>query len=112
MDFNNVLNGVIKFVEREVIGGMNPWQEIIARVAMARVTNNANRIKAMLVDNAFSRALAVSDENGNIDVDGLVCDLKKAISAKGSFEIEVPLFGRFKFIESDVDKLNSYIRGG
>lgn len=112
MDFNSVLNGVVKFIDREIIGKMNSWQEVIARVAIARAINNAAAIKSLLIDNGFSRALAIEDANGNIDVDGLVRDLKKAISAKGYFEFEIPMFGKFKFVESDVDKLNSYIRGG
>lgn len=111
MDFNAVLNGVVKFVDREIIGNMNAWQELIARVAIARVVNNSEAIKKMLSDNAFARTFAISDEKGDIDVDGLVCDLKRAISQKGFVEIDVPLFGKFKFVEKDVDTLYSYIRG-
>ena len=111
MEFNSVLNGVVKFVDREIVANMNPWQEVIARVAIARVINNSQSIKESLSKNAFIRAFAISDENGNIDVEGLVCDLKKAISEKGCLEISVPMFGNFKFVEKDVDTLHSYIRG-
>lgn len=111
MEFNTVLNGIVKYVDKEIIVGMNPLQEVVARVAMARIINNAESIKSMLSGNAFARTFAISDQNGNIDVDGLSCDLKRAISTKGCLEIEIPMFGKFKFVESDVDTLRSYIGG-
>lgn len=111
MDFNTVLNGVVRFVDKEIIVSMNPWQEVIARVGMARIINNSDAVKSMLTKNAFARTFAISDEQGNIDVEGLVCDLKKVMSDKGGLEIDVPMFGTFKFVEKDVDKLYSYIRG-
>ena len=111
MEFNSVLNGVVKFVDREIIVNMNPWQEIVARIAIARVLNNSQTIKESLSKNGFVRAFAIVDDKGNVDVDGLVCDLKKAISEKGCVEVGVPMFGNFKFVEKDVDTLYSYIRG-
>ena len=112
MEFNAVLNGVVKYIDREIIVGMNSWQEVIARVAMARVIYNADSIKNALGSNAIVRTFAICDESGNVDADGLVRDLKRAISEKGCIEVEVPLFGKFKFNEGDIDTLNSYIKGG
>jgi hypothetical protein len=111
MDFNSVLNGVVRYVDNEMIAHMNAWQELLARVAMARVINNADSVKNLLTTNAFARTFAIADEQGNIDVDGLICDIKKAIAGKGHIEIDVPMFGKFKFVEQDVDKLRTYIRG-
>lgn len=111
MDFNSVLNGVVRYVDKELMAGMNTWQELIARVAVARVINNAESVKNLLSTNAFARTFAIVDGNGDIDVEGLVNDIKKAIAGKGCIEIEIPMFGKFKFVEQDVDKLHSYIRG-
>ena len=47
---------------------------------------------------------------GNVDVDGLMEDLKTIIKDKGVVEIDIPLFGTFKFNENDINTLNSYIR--
>ena len=111
MEFEKVLDGIVKYVSREIIVNMNPLQEVAARLIVARVIGNAEAIKTMLSTNSFARAFAISDANGNIDVDGLACDLKKVILGKGCVEFEIPLFGKFKFVESDVDTLRSYIGG-
>jgi hypothetical protein len=111
MDFNTVLNGVVKYVDKEIIPNMNAWQELIARVGVARIINNAEAIKSMLTNNAFAKTFSIADQNGNIDVDGIVADIKKVMSEKGCIEVDVPMFGHFKFVDRDVDKLYSYIRG-
>lgn len=111
MEFEKVLNGIIKFLNKEIIGKMNSWQEMIARVGMARMINNAEGIKKMLTQNPFLKTFAIADENAVIDVEGLVNDIKTAIRDKGSIELDLPMFGKFKFVESDVDCLHSYIRG-
>ena len=111
MEFEKVLNGVVKYIDKEIIKGLNPWQEVLARVSMARVISNSASLKESLSKNAILKTFAISDENGNIDVDGLVADLKKIISEKGCLELNLPLFGNFKFVASDVDTIHSYIRG-
>lgn len=111
MEFEKVLNGIIRFLNKEIIDQMNSWQEVIARVGMARIINNGAGIKKMLVENPFLKTFAIADENANIDVDGLMNDIKTAIREKGYIEFNLPLFGNFKFTESDIDRLYSYIRG-
>ena len=111
MEFEKVLNGIIRFLNKEIIDQMNSWQEVIARVGIARLINNAEEIKKMLTQNPILKTFAIADENANIDVDGLVNDLKTAIRDKGSIELSLPLLGKFKFVESDVDLLHSYIKG-
>ena len=111
MEFETVLNGIIKFLNKEILNQMNSWQEMVARVAIARVINNAEEIKKMLTQNPLLKTFAIADENAIIDVDGLVDDIKTAIHDKGCIELDLPMFGKFKFVESDVDLLHSYIRG-
>lgn len=111
MDFNSVLNGVVKYVDKEIVANLNPWQEVLARIAIARTINNADAIKDLICNNAFARTFAIADDGGNIDAEGLIRDLKNAMQQKGHIEVDIPMFGKFKFVESDVDKLYSYIRG-
>ena len=111
MEFNRVINGIVKYLNSEVVPNMNEWQGFLARMATARVLNNTENIKKMLADNVYIKTFAVFDDNGNVDIDGLINDLKTAIKDKGYIEFELPMFGRFKFIESDIDNLHSYIRG-
>lgn len=111
MEFNKVINGIIRFIDKEIMPQMNDWQEIIARIAVGRFVKNSEMLKESLVENAFVRTFAIIDGQGMVDVTGLVADLKEQIRNKGSLEFSVPMLGNFKFVESDVDKLYQYIMG-
>lgn len=111
MNVDRVLNGIVKYMDREILSSMNDWQEFLARLGMARLLGNKN-LETMLLDNPYVKTFAIIDENGNVDVDGLHRDFKTLIQSKGKIEIALPLFGTYTFNESDVDKLFDCIRGG
>lgn len=111
MNFEKVLNGILKYMDKEIYSGMNDWQELAARIAVSRMLKNSKNIKSAICDNTFVRTFAIVDENGNIDIDGLYSDIKEQINSKGKIEITLPLFGTFKFSLSDVDNLYSTITG-
>ena len=110
MNIERVINGIVKYMDREILSTMNDWQEFLARLAMARLLNNKN-IGDMIINNAYAKTFAIIDENGNVDVDGLHRDFKSLIQSKGKLEISLPMFGTYTFNESDVDKLFNCIRG-
>ena len=111
MEFNKVINGIIRFIDKEIMPQMNDWQEFVARIAVGRFSKNSEVLKNALVDNAFVRTFAIIDGQGMVDVTGLVADLKEQIQKKGSLEFSIPMLGNFRFVESDVDKLHQYIMG-
>jgi hypothetical protein len=111
MEFNKVINGMIRFIDKEIMPQMNDWQEFIARMAVGRFSKNSETLKDVLSNNAFLKTFAIIDEQGMVDVEGLVADLKELIRNKGKFEFSIPMMGNFKFVESDVDKLHQYING-
>lgn len=111
MEFERVLNGILKYMDKEIYAGMNDWQEMAARIAVSRLMKNSDKLKSLLCDNTFIRTFAVIDETGNVDIDGLYSDIKEHVTNKGKIEIALPLFGTFKFTPSDVDKLYSAITG-
>ena len=110
MKLDRVLNGVARYLDKEIYAGMNDWQEILARIAVSRILDNKNIEN--LMNNPYMKTFAIADAEGNIDVDGLYRDLKRLIQAKGKVEITLPMFGKFTFTESDVDCLYSCIVGG
>lgn len=112
MEFEKVLNGITKYIEREIYAGMNEWQEIFARIAVSRIIGNEENLKASLSGNTYLRTFAIIDEHGNVDIESLLDDLKEQISRKGKLEVNLAMFGRMRFTPEDVDKLRSYIIGG
>lgn len=111
MEFNKVINGLAKYINKEIMPNMNSWQEAVARVAMARFMNNQDNVRVILTENPIIKTFAIFDENGDMDVEGLMCDIKSVVREKGFIEFDLPMFGYFKFEESDLDLLLSYIRG-
>jgi hypothetical protein len=110
MKFDRVLYGINKYLDKEIYAGMNDWQEVVARIAVSSIIGNKN-LEQTLLGNPYIKTFAIADTAGNIDVEGLYRELKKLIQAKGKIEIELPIFGKFTFTESDVDCLYSCIRG-
>lgn len=107
--FETVFNGIIKYLDREIYAGMNDWQKLIARMAVSRVIGNKDALKDTLVNNTFVKTFAIMDEDGKIDADKILAELKLQLSEMGKVEIDIPLFGKFKFTGSDVDKLRGMI---
>ena len=109
MDFDKVLRGILKYLDREVYGKMVDWQEMVARIAVSRIIGDEGKLKQSLMNNSFVRTFSIIDDEGNVDVDGLARDLKRQIEAKGKLEFSLPMLGKFSFVTSDVDTLNRYI---
>lgn len=109
--FEAVLDGIARFMDKEIYSGMNDWQEVIARLAVGQVFNNRETIKAIVVNNGFIRTFGIIDENGDIDIERLATDLKAEMQRKKEVKIPVPWFGEFKFHPSDVDTLYEMVTG-
>ncbi|MDE6598767.1 MAG: hypothetical protein K2K34_01635 [Oscillospiraceae bacterium] len=109
--FEAVLDGIARFMDKEIYSGMNDWQEIIARLAVGQIFNSREAIKAAIVNNGFIRTFGIIDENGDIDIERLATDLKAEMQRKKEVKIPVKWFGEFKFLPSDVDTLYEMITG-
>jgi hypothetical protein len=112
MNFEKVLMGITKYLNREIYSEMNDWQEVLARMAVSRVIGNAESLKKTLIENPFIKTFSIMDDEGNVDVEGVARDLKKQIADKGKLTITIPLFGVFTFVSEDVDKLHRTIMEG
>lgn len=62
MQFEKVINGISKYIEREIYPNMTDWQEILARMAVTRFMNNKDNLKAELIRNPFVRTLNLMAE--------------------------------------------------
>jgi hypothetical protein len=110
MNFDRVINGIVKYMDKELYNNMNSLQEFGARLAVARIVGNKN-LKDMLINNPYIKTFAIIDEDGNVDVEGLYRDMKSLMQMKGKLEVTIPLFDTFTFNEADVDCLYNCIMG-
>lgn len=109
--FENVIDGVNRYLDKEIYGNLNDLQEFLARLAVARINQNADLIKTSLMNNGLARTLCIVDSEGMVDVDSLSQDIKKEIDRKGSIQVEIPMIGKLTFRSVDVDVLRDLIIG-
>jgi hypothetical protein len=102
---NTVMNGIAKYIDKEIYSGMNDWQELIARIAVGRVLNDRQVLIEKLTQNPLIKSLVLIDDNGMVDVDRLFDEIKKAMEGKDKIKISIPLFGTMSFSPADADKL-------
>lgn len=109
--FENVIDGVNRYLDKEIYGNLNDLQEFLARLAVARINQNADLIKTSLMNNGLARTLCIVDSEGMVDVDSLSQDIKREIDRKGSIQVEIPMIGKLTFRSVDVDVLRDLIIG-
>jgi hypothetical protein len=107
--FEKVIDGLNRYIDSEIYGKLNDFQEMVARIVVGRVNADSNNIKTTLMTNGFAKTLCLVDSDGMVDIDRLLHDIRHEIERKGSLEVDIPLIGKIKFISSDVDVLYDMI---
>lgn len=112
MHYDKVVPGVYKYISAEVFPKLSDGKEMAARFFVKRITRNPKSLIDALQKNTFFNMMSIVDENGDVDLDGIVEDAKEILSAKNSIVLAVPAIGNFAFTCSDIDKLHKYIIEG
>ena len=112
VSFNQVLDGLTRYLNKNFYANLNDWQEIVARLAIGRITENAETLKQSLQANPFVRTFAIFDSEGNVELEPIMRDLKKEIERKGKLSFEIPMFGKISFLPQDIDEIYREITGG
>lgn len=110
--FETVVDGINRYIDKEIYANLNPAQEIFARIVVGRMNQNADTIKSSIMNNGFIKTLCIIDSDGMVEVDQLLNDIRHEIERKGNLEVNIPMIGKLKFVASDVDVLkNEILRG-
>lgn len=112
VEFEKVIDGMNRYIDREIYGNLNDLQELLARMAVGQINHNTDGIKKYLMTNGFCRTLCLVDSEGMVDIDRILQDLRTEIDRKGSIQVEIPLIGKLTFRANDVDILRNEITGG
>ena len=107
-EFNQVVDGLVKYINKYILPGMNQLQDFGARVMIGRFISNSENVKTMLINNGFIRTFGIIDAEG-VEVEALLTDIKKEIARQGKISFDVPLFGKMTFEPGDVDVLYQII---
>ena len=106
---DKVLNGLVKYVNRTILPTMNDWQKIGTRVILARVLRLEDGIHKFMQENTFIRTFGVISPEGDVDVDGLIRDIKSLFEQTPIVELNIPLYGKIKLEAADIDELQKCI---
>lgn len=109
--FESVIDGINRYLDKEIYGNLNDLQEFLARLAVGRINQNSEAIKAALMNNGLARTLCLVDSEGMVDIDSLARDIKMEIDRKGSIQVEIPMIGKLTFRSVDVDVMHDLIIG-
>ena len=110
MTYEAVIQGIINYLNKEILSTMADWQAMLARIAISRVLTVKGGLKDAVTGNAFLQSMGIVSVDGMVDVDGLMRDLKEQIGLAGKLEIVLPVFGKYAFTPEDVDVLYKYIK--
>ena len=109
IEFSKILDGIARYIDKEIYPGMNDWQELVVRVAVGRILTGKEALQANILNNPIIRSFVLIDDSGMVEIDTLLADVKRELAKKGSVQVAIPLLGNLKFVEGDIDRLRSYI---
>lgn len=107
--FENVVYGASNWIGEKLYPKMNDLQEMVARVFIGRILENEEKIKDALLGNGIIRTFGIIDEDGMVEVDVLLSEIKREIERKGKLVVNIPLIGKLTFSPEDADELRNYI---
>lgn len=109
-EFEKVVYGASNWIGEKLYPKMNDLQEMVARVFIGRVLESEEQIKNALLGNGIIRTFGIIDDDGMVDVDALLSDIKREIERKGKLVVNIPLIGKLTFSPEDADELHNYIK--
>ena len=109
--FETMVDGINRYIAKEIYGKLNSVQEFFARVVIGRLNQNADTIKKELMHNGFAKTLGLVDSDGNVNIDEIIQSIKKELERKECLKVEIPLMGSITFKPEDADNLYREIVG-
>lgn len=111
-NYTNVLNGIKKFIDYDMINQSSGNQRIILRMASTAMAMNPNKIWEKIKDNEIINMFNIVDED-RVDLDNLESILVSGLG-DNEFEFGFKLLGtNYKFYVNaeDIRKIKSYSGG-
>ena len=66
VSFDQVLDGLSRYLNKNFYANLNDWQEVLARIAVGRIIGNPEALKQSLAANGIVRTFAIMDSDGNV----------------------------------------------
>lgn len=89
-DAQKLVNGLVNYADNEVIKSLPTAGKWLLGAGMGILTSRINEMINDLSGNALVKAAGIIDENGMIDVDLLMDNLKNSANRYGKMTIQIP----------------------
>lgn len=109
MHIHNAINALTRYIDKNILPQMNGLQQVGYLTLIETLKADENILSEFFEKNIFARMLFATDSDGNINTDRLSAALRKAVSQKGTIEIEVPMYGKFTFKNDDINEIIRFI---
>ena len=107
--FEKVVNSAAEWIGSALYPRMNDLQELVARMVIGRVLESEEKIKTALIGNGMLRTFGYINDEGMVDMDILLNDIRREVERKGKLVINIPWIGKITFTPEDVDSLKKHI---
>ena len=107
--YEQVINGLTKFIDNEIISQLSGNQKILLGIGTGVALRKGENIYNGLKNNSMIKMLEIIDEQGNIDIETLYEESKKQ-ATKEVIRVDIPMIGTLKLNEEDIEKLYGYIK--
>ena len=110
MNFEKVLSGIIRYIERYIYPNLTDWQEVVAGTAIDKLYESRADLFNLIKGNHIYKMMLGMNSDGNIDVDSLAKKIKSKIEKKGKVEVSLPMKIKLTFTPDDVDSILAVIK--
>lgn len=110
LNAEQVMNGLINYADHEVMNKLPTAGKWVAGTAISLATSRVPQAIDSLRENVVVKMLGIIDDDGMIDVDGLIAAMKSSADRYGNISVDVPMVGKLTFSSADVDSLATYMR--
>ena len=109
--YNQVVNGVTKYIDSEIIPKVEGLSKIAVGIVLAGAVKRGDTVIEQIKAIPIIKMIGIVDDENRVDIETIYEELKKQVSIE-PLRMELPGVGKVTFTREDVDKLYSHIVGG
>lgn len=108
-NIQKVQNGLIKFIDTEILNHLGSWQKIGFGAGSALLIKNLPQTIENYANHPTIAMFGIIDKDKNIDIDALHDALIDNFTSEGEY-VNIPLIGRIKITKQDIETLYNLIK--
>lgn len=109
--YNQVVNGVTKYIDSEILPKVEGLSKIVVGVVLAGAVKKGDALVEQIKAIPIVKMIGIVDDENRVDIETIYEELKKQVSRE-PISMVLPGVGKVTFNHDDIDKMYSHIMGG